>query len=66
MYLCRSYAFVGTKSTLVYMHIVSTIHVIRAEGKIKHCRIRKEGRLYCIGDAEVGFLYDIILLYELR
>lgn len=24
----------------------------RAEGKTKHCRVRKEGRMYCIGDAE--------------
>lgn len=36
----------------------------RAEGKIKHCRIRKEGRLYCIGDAEFESLVKLVEYYE--
>eukprot|EP00049_Salpingoeca_infusionum_P018616 m.357987 g.357987 ORF g.357987 m.357987 type:complete len:1324 (-) comp18011_c0_seq1:571-4542(-) len=36
----------------------------RAEGKIKHCRIRKEGRAYCIGDAEFDSLSSLVRHYE--
>eukprot|EP00042_Codosiga_hollandica_P058066 m.871235 g.871235 ORF g.871235 m.871235 type:complete len:895 (-) comp59761_c1_seq4:1897-4581(-) len=36
----------------------------RAEGKIKHCRIRKEGRMYCIGDAEFDTLVKLVEFYE--
>lgn len=36
----------------------------RAEGKIKHCRIRKEGRMYCIGDAEFESMVKLVDYYE--
>eukprot|EP00730_Choanoeca_flexa_P001991 TRINITY_DN10872_c0_g1_i3.p1 TRINITY_DN10872_c0_g1~~TRINITY_DN10872_c0_g1_i3.p1 ORF type:complete len:1382 (+),score=416.91 TRINITY_DN10872_c0_g1_i3:102-4247(+) len=36
----------------------------RAEGKIKHCRIRKEGRMYCIGDAEFDTLNNLVDYYS--
>lgn len=36
----------------------------RAEGKIKHCRIKQEGRLYIIGTAQFESLIDLISYYE--
>jgi hypothetical protein len=36
----------------------------RAEGKVKHCRIKKEGRMYCIGDAEFESLVKLVEYYE--
>ena len=36
----------------------------RAEGKIKHCRIRLDGRMYCIGDAEFDSLVDLVDYYK--
>eukprot|EP00051_Salpingoeca_urceolata_P001921 m.45184 g.45184 ORF g.45184 m.45184 type:complete len:1344 (+) comp11763_c0_seq1:246-4277(+) len=36
----------------------------RAESKIKHCRIKKEGRMYCIGDAEFESLVKLVEYYE--
>lgn len=36
----------------------------RAEGKIKHCRIRNEGRMYAIGDAEFESLVALVDYYE--
>jgi len=36
----------------------------RAEGKIKHCRVRKEGRMYCIGDTEFDSMVAMIHYYE--
>ena len=36
----------------------------RAEGKIKHCRIRKEGRMYCIGDAEFDTMSSLVEYYQ--
>ncbi|XP_052233156.1 1-phosphatidylinositol 4,5-bisphosphate phosphodiesterase gamma-1-like [Dreissena polymorpha] len=36
----------------------------RAEGKIKHCRIRQEGRLFTIGDAEFESLTELVHYYE--
>ncbi|CAG2176408.1 unnamed protein product, partial [Oppiella nova] len=36
----------------------------RAENKIKHCRIRREGRLYVIGSAEFESLTELIEYYE--
>eukprot|EP00043_Microstomoeca_roanoka_P005501 m.56102 g.56102 ORF g.56102 m.56102 type:complete len:1354 (+) comp12995_c0_seq1:65-4126(+) len=36
----------------------------RAEGKIKHCRIRLEGRMYCIGDAEFDSLVALVDYYK--
>lgn len=36
----------------------------RAEGKIKHCRIRLDGRMYCIGDAEFESLISLVDYYR--
>ncbi|XP_052817570.1 1-phosphatidylinositol 4,5-bisphosphate phosphodiesterase gamma-1-like isoform X4 [Mya arenaria] len=36
----------------------------RAEGKIKHCRIRQEGRLFTMGDAEFESLPELVRYYE--
>ncbi|EGD83199.1 phospholipase C gamma [Salpingoeca rosetta] len=36
----------------------------RAEGKIKHCRIRLDGRMYCIGDAEFDSLVALVDYYK--
>ncbi|KAL4234228.1 phospholipase C [Mactra antiquata] len=36
----------------------------RAEGKIKHCRIRQEGRLFTIGTAEFASLNELVQYYE--
>lgn len=36
----------------------------RAEGKIKHCRIKQEGRLYIIGTAQFESLIDLVSYYE--
>lgn len=36
----------------------------RAEGKIKHCRVKKEGRMYCIGDTEFDSMIEMIKYYE--
>lgn len=35
----------------------------RAEGKIKHCRIVKQDRLYIVGDAEFDSLKELITFY---
>eukprot|EP00054_Salpingoeca_dolichothecata_P031739 m.264485 g.264485 ORF g.264485 m.264485 type:complete len:1303 (-) comp27854_c0_seq1:245-4153(-) len=35
----------------------------RAEGKIKHCRINKEGRIYCIGDTEFEDMVELVEHY---
>lgn len=36
----------------------------RAEGKIKHCRIKQEGRLFIIGTASFESLVDLVSYYE--
>ncbi|XP_070574181.1 1-phosphatidylinositol 4,5-bisphosphate phosphodiesterase gamma-1-like isoform X2 [Ptychodera flava] len=36
----------------------------RAEGKIKHCRIKQEGRLFTIGTAQFESLVELISYYE--
>lgn len=36
----------------------------RAEGKIKHCRIRQEGRLFTIANAEFESLSELVRYYE--
>lgn len=37
----------------------------RAEGKIKHCRIQQEGRLFMLGSsAEFESLVDLVSYYE--
>lgn len=36
----------------------------RAEGEIKHCRIKQEGRLFFMGTAQFESLVDLINYYE--
>lgn len=36
----------------------------RAEGKIKHCRIKLEGRLFLIGNAQFESLVELVSYYE--
>ncbi len=36
----------------------------RAEGKIKHCRIKQEGRLFTIGTAQFESLVELKQYYE--
>ncbi|GFO31278.1 phosphoinositide phospholipase c, partial [Plakobranchus ocellatus] len=36
----------------------------RAEGKIKHCRIKLEGRLFMIGNAQFESLVELVQYYE--
>lgn len=40
--------------------------LIRAEGEIKHCRIKQEGRLFIIGSAQFESLVDLINYYEVN
>ena len=40
------------------------LHTNRADGKIKHCRIRQEGRLFTIGTAEFESLTELVHYYE--
>lgn len=37
--------------------------ICRAEGKIKHCRIKREGRLYTIGTAQFESLVELVEFY---
>lgn len=39
-------------------------HVLRAENKIKHCRIKQEGRLFLIGTAQFESLVELVSYYE--
>lgn len=44
---------------------VYNFFVCRAEGKIKHCRIQQEGRLFMLGSsAEFESLVDLVSYYE--
>lgn len=36
----------------------------RADGKIKHCRIKQEGRLFMIGKAPFESLIELVQYYE--
>ena len=40
------------------------LHRCRAEGKIKHCKIFREGRLYTIGTAQFESLVELVEFYE--
>ena len=41
-----------------------SISMNRAENKIKHCRIKQEGRLFVIGTAQFESLVDLVAYYE--
>ena len=36
----------------------------RVDGRIKHCRIKQEGRLFVIGTAQFETLVDLVQYYE--
>lgn len=40
------------------------LHHFRAENKIKHCRIKLEGRLYTIGTVQFESLVELVNYYE--
>ena len=40
--------------------------LFRAEGKIKHCRIKHEGRLFTIGNAQFESLVELVEFYTRR
>ena len=40
------------------------ISSLRAEGKVKHCRIEVDGGQYCIGSAVFDSLTELIQYYE--
>ena len=42
----------------------SIVFIARAEGKIKHCRIKQEGRLFIIGNASFESLLELVQYYE--
>ncbi len=44
--------------------IVGSVLHFRAEGKIKHCRIKGEGRLFTIGTAQFESLVELVTYYE--
>ena len=54
--------------TFLFLRSTYTPHVIvfiaRAEGKIKHCRIKQEGRLFIIGNASFESLLELVQYYE--
>lgn len=41
-------------------------HLYRAEGKIKHCLVKQEGRLFFIGTSQFESLVDLVHFYETR
>lgn len=45
--------------------ISNSLLACRAEGKIKHCRIQQDGRLFMLGgSAEFESLVDLVCYYE--
>ena len=40
------------------------LYPIRGDGKIKHCRIKQEGRLFIIGNATFETLIDLVNYYK--
>ena len=42
----------------------SEIFYCRADGKIKHCRIKREGRLFTIGTAQFESLVELVEFYR--
>lgn len=49
--------------SIILDEIICLLH-FRADRKIKHCRIKLEGRLYTIGNVEFESLVDLINFYE--
>ena len=49
----------------LFTHFNNTLrNFLRAEGKIKHCRIKQEGSLFIIGTAQFESLIDLVTYYE--
>lgn len=47
-----------------FSSVVPLLVCYRADGKIKHCRIELDGRLFAIGSAEFESLIDLVKYYE--
>ena len=56
------YAFDWLVNYFYFLFIFSFVY--RAENKIKHCRIKQEGRLFIIGTAQFESLVDLVSYYE--
>ncbi|XP_002742254.1 1-phosphatidylinositol 4,5-bisphosphate phosphodiesterase gamma-1-like [Saccoglossus kowalevskii] len=56
----RDGAFLVRRSERIDYYAIS----FRAEGKIKHCRIKEEGRLFTIGTAQFESLVELVHYYE--
>lgn len=50
--------------TLIFTYFDFFSVCFRAEGKIKHCKIYREGRLYTIGTAQFESLIELVEFYE--
>lgn len=50
------------KSYIYYLNLF--LFVYRAENKIKHCRVKLEGRLYTIGAMQFESLVELVNYYE--
>jgi len=48
----------------MYLHRGRRCAVHRAESKVKHCRIKQEGRLFTIGTASFESLVELVTYYE--
>jgi F0F1-type ATP synthase delta subunit len=46
------------------LSLLTFFDIYRADRKIKHCRIKLEGRLYTIGNVEFESLVELINYYE--
>ena len=53
----------GTIETSSKIHLFYFLS-FRAEGKIKHCKILRDGRLYTIGTAQFESLVELVEFYE--
>ena len=49
---------------LIHQNMYIYLFIFRADGKIKHCRIELDGRLFAIGSAEFESLIDLVKYYE--
>ena len=70
---CKKWDTASEKSLfLLWLHsfkteleesLILTVLNYRAEGKIKHCRIKREGRLFTIGTAQFESLVELVEFY---
>jgi len=64
VYLGLLYFVVILHYIRIKMSFFSTLCVLRAECKVKHCRIKQEGRLFTIGTASFESLVELVNYYE--